>query len=504
MFDSNNLTDLTRRYALVLAPISGALITLSFAPYGFWPLSLVSLIVFALLAGSDVKRPLLVGWLYGFGLFLSGVSWVYVSIHEHGGASVPLAGLLTLLLTGGIGFIPALCFILCRRLCKTPATMLLIFPALWVISEWLFSWFLTGFPWLFVGYGHLSSPLAGWLPVIGSLGVSLLVAMSAACVVTAWRYSDKSRVIAVWLLVSIWVGGIVLARIDWVEDTQQERRFTLVQPNIVQAIKWDRRYFDRVINTTRELTSRSADADIVVWPEAAIPRAYPYSQPLLIELGRVARQQNYELITGVPVVEKADDGQSNIYNALLTLGDKRQAYYKTKLVPFGEFVPLEGVLRGLISFFDLPMSSFKSGGRGQQPLEVSGIKLAPVICYEVAYGHYTAVQAKNSDILLTVSNDSWFGKSLGPLQHFEMARIRAVENGRYVVRATNNGISAIIDHRGGVVARSEQFVAATVNGTAKVMAGTTPFNRYGEWPVVLMAWLLLIAGLLYRRVSSRT
>jgi apolipoprotein N-acyltransferase len=167
-------------------------------------------------------------------------------------------------------------------------------------------------------------------------------------------------------------------------------------------------------------------------------------------------------------------------------------------VPFGEYVPLEDQLRGLIDFFDLPMSAFSAGPQAQQPLRAAGYRIAPFICYEIVYGGLVAKSARDADLLVTISNDSWFGDSIGPWQHLQIAQMRGRENGRFVLRATNNGISAIIDHQGHIVKRTEQFVATTLTGEAEVMLGNTPFSSFGNTPIIAGCFIsLLLMALMY-------
>ncbi|MDH4041784.1 MAG: apolipoprotein N-acyltransferase, partial [Gammaproteobacteria bacterium] len=201
------------------------------------------------------------------------------------------------------------------------------------------------------------------------------------------------------------------------------------------------------------------------------------------------------LFVGAPYLAEQGDGY---FNSVIAVGQGEGVYHKQHLVPFGEYVPLERQLRGLIAFFDLPMSAFSSGPPDQPPLRAGAYRVAPFLCYEVVYPELVARSARNSDLLLTISNDSWFGKSIGPLQHLQMAQMRALENGRYMIRGTNNGVSAIIDQRGQIVARTDQFVEATLTGDVEVMLGNTPFGTFGVTPVIAGCGVaLLLMFLMY-------
>lgn len=484
---------------LLLAPFAGALVTLSLAPFSFWPAAIVGCALYAyLLASCSVAQAALRGWLFGLGLFGSGASWVYVSIQVHGNTSVGLAVLLTALFCSGLALLHLLqAWLYAQVIRPLPGGMLLGFAALWVLGEWLRSWLLTGFPWLYLGYAHVDTWLAGWAPITGVFGLSFVVAFSASCLFLAWRSRQSATLLSYGgLLATLWGGGLMLKPIEWVAPASQlPLSVALYQPNIAQHKKWDRRYYREIIEQF-ELAIRPMFAqDLIVWPESAIPRVYDQAQSFFEPIARRARVSDTTLISGIP----RRDEQGRYFNSIIALGQGKGLYDKQRLVPFGEYLPLEKQLRGLIDFFNLPMSNFSRGGEDQAPLQAGNHRVAPLICYEIVYPDLTARSARRAELLVTISNDSWFGHSIGPLQHLEMARMRALENGRYLLRGTNNGVSAIINHRGQVVAQSEQFVETTVVGDAQVMLGHTPFTSFGSLPILLgLAFLLGSMVLLYR------
>lgn len=489
------------KLVLVLAPLAGVLITLSMAPFDFWPAGIIGCAFLAYLLCSCSERDALWrGWLFGLGLFGSGASWVYVSIHVHGHAAVPLAALLTILFCAGLALLHALlalCYVKFVR--HLPGGMLLGFPALWVLFEWLRSWLLTGFPWLYLGYAHTDTWIAGWAPVLGVYGLSFICALTASCLFLAWR----SRQVAACttyavIVVALWAGGKALGPIEWVAPASDETLSVAVyQPNVPQEHKWDRSWYRPILTQLAKATRNHLGYDILVWPEAAVPNFYQGARDFLDPLAQSARDASTTLITGIPF---RPEGSEQYHNSILALGYGEGTYHKQRLVPFGEYVPLEQWLRGLIAFFDLPMSAFSPGPEGQQPLVAGTYRIAPFICYEIVYPDAVASGAGGSDLMITISNDSWFGNSIGPLQHLQMARMRALENGRYLVRGTNNGVSAIIDHRGEVRARTEQFVETVLTGEAQVMLGRTPFGSFGSYPVIvgcfsaLLLMTLMFAG----------
>lgn len=478
---------------LLLAPLAGALVTLSLAPFDLWPAGILSTALYCyLLSTCSPRQALLRGWLYGLGLFGSGVSWVYVSIHVHGAASVPLAVLLTLLFCAGLALLHgafAWCYV--RLVRFLPGGMLVGFPALWVLFEWLRSWLLTGFPWLYLGYAHLDTWIAGWAPVLGVYGLSFICALSGSCLFLAWRSRQLPALITyAGIMATLWIGGSVLRPIQWVAAAAEKPlTVALYQPDIPQQLKWDRDYYPRILKQFDHALAALYGHDIILWPESALPRFYHQAQDYLGPVADTARLRGSTLITGIPYREP---DSTDYYNSIVALGLGKGLYHKQRLVPFGEYVPLEQWLRGLIGFFDLPMSGFSAGPPGQAPLHTDNYRIAPFICYEVVYPDLVARGARHAELLVTISNDSWFGASIGPLQHLQMAQMRALENGRYLLRGTNNGVSAIIDHRGRIQARTAQFEEAILSGRAQVMLGSTPFASFGSRPVISGCTLLLL------------
>jgi len=488
-------------FVLIMAPLAGALVTLSLAPFDLWPAGILSCAIYAwLLCTCNIRQAVWRSWLFGLGLFGSGTSWIYVSIHLYGGAGVLLAGFLTagfcaamaLLFQAGFGWFYV------RFVRALPGGMLVGFPVTWTLFEWLRSWLFTGFPWLYLGYAHLDTWIAGWAPVVGVLGLSFICALSGSCLFLAWR-SRRPVACAIYavIVVTLWAGGAVLRPIEWVVRASAEPlTVAIVQPDVPQEHKWDPAWYGPIRAQLETASAPLLGVDLLVWPEAAIPGFYQRNRDFLDPIAAQAAAHDTTLILGIPVL--AEDADGRYYNSAVALGAGSGIFHKEHLVPFGEYVPLEGMLRGLIAFFDLPMSAFSAGPADQPPLRAGAWRVAPFICYEVVYPEEVARSARRADLLLTISNDSWFGASIGPLQHLQMARMRALENGRYLIRGTNNGVSAIVDHRGRIVARAPQFVATTLTGEVEAMLGTTPFGSFGVLPVVAgcLAALLLM-GLMY-------
>lgn len=483
---------------LLVMLLSGIAVTLSFAPFGFWPLSLVAVALLNIaLEKCSPRRAFALGWFYGAGLFGSGVSWVYISIHKYGFTSAPLALVFTAAFCGLLALIPALAaMIYCRWVRAGLAGRILGFAALWLLSEWLRVWLLTGFPWLYLGYAYIDTALAGWAPVGGIFLVSLIVYFSGACLAQAIYRKRWSLLLAP---LALWILGYSLQQQSWTQPTGDTLRIAAVQANITQDQKWlpenYRPTLERYDRMTQPLLGKH---DLVIWPEAAIPNYYHVAKPFLDAMAAFAEDEGSALLTGIPY--RSPDG---VYNAVVVLTGGSGLYAKQKLVPFGEYVPLEHWLRGLIRFFNLPMSSFSKGPPDQAPLLIKGQRIAPFICYEVVYPDFLIRQMNDAHLLLTVSNDAWFGRSIGPKQHFQMARMRALETGRPLIRATGSGITAVIDERGRVIERIPAFSPGVLSADVDSFEGHTPFLRFGSLPILLLCTGLLLVALSTQRPKRK-
>ncbi|HYQ38440.1 MAG TPA: apolipoprotein N-acyltransferase [Pseudomonas sp.] len=496
----------------LIALAAGALTPLALAPYDLWPLALLTLALFYLgLRQVSPRGALARGWHYGFGVFAAGTSWIYVSIHDYGGASPALAGFLMLLFSAGVALffaLPAWAWVKWLRRERAPLADALAFAALWLGLEWLRSWLLTGFPWLYLGYSQLDGPLAGLAPLGGVWLVSFALALTAALLVNlpALLARRGQALVAGLLLLAVWLGGPLLKDHAWTAPAGAPLKVAAFQGNIEQSLKWDPEQLNAQLALYRDLTFAEAPADLYVWPETAVPVLKEYAEGYLGVMGRFASERHAALITGVPLRQKDAEGRPRYYNAVQVVGQGGGTYLKQKLVPFGEYVPLQDLLRGLIAFFDLPMSDFARGPADQAPLRARGYRIAPYVCYEVVYPEFAAGLAARSELLLTVSNDAWFGTSIGPLQHLQMAQMRALEAGRWMIRATNNGVTALIDPFGRLQAQAPQFQRAVLRGDVVPMQGLTPYLQWRSWPlaglcVLLLGWPLL-AGRRERRLGA--
>ncbi len=491
----------------LIALISGLLLPLAIAPFFIWPLVITSLIgLLVSLNGCTSREAAIRTWLFGFGKFSVGVSWIYVSMNSFGGTPAILAILMVGLFAAFLATFPALFIYYFQRFYNNKQTEAYIpifaFAALWFLYEWFRSWFMTGFPWLFAGDAHLYSWLSGWAPILSVYGLSFFSALTAAAI----YYSVIRKQAIYLLLLIIWPIGFVLQSISWTQFSD-ELKVSAVQGNIAQEIKWLPEQRRPTINTYLEQTRQHWDSDIILWPETAVTVLKDQFQVYLDTINQEALNNKAALITGIPFRYTEGQFKGEFHNSIVAIGTGGGLYHKQKLVPFGEYIPLESMIRGLLPFFDLPMSSFKQGGATQPLLKVEKkdvlFLIAPFICYEIVYPEFVANMAKESDLLITISNDAWFGDSLGPKQHMAIAQMRALETQRYLLRSTNTGITALVNHKGEIVKQLPTQQRATLTAYAQTRQGLTPFMRFGLWPLLILSLLILSLGYWQVRKAER-
>ncbi len=472
--------------------LAGALLPLAFAPFKLFPLGvLMPAILFSLWLGCSPQRAAWRGFLFGCGMFGIGTSWIYVSLHTYGNMPVPLAGLAVVLFTAILAAFPALVGNLQGRYrhSNSNVQLLLVIPALWVLAEWLRGWFLTGFPWLHLGYSQVPSALSGVAPWLGVYGVSLAVAMSAALVVRG--LCDRRQLWRRYVpgLALLWAVGWFAGTINWTQPVGDPIRVTLVQANIPLAAKWAPEQRQSILEAYFQLSTRASDPDLIIWPEAAMP-AYldEIDSQYLAHLRRYARDTNSDFLIGV--VER---DQGRYYNSVISLGSSPGIYRKRHLVPFGEFLPFKTVSGWLLNYLNIPMSDFSAGEDKQKPIRAAGQAIGLSICYEDAYGEEIIRALPEATFLVNVSEDAWFGNSLAPYQRLQMSRMRALETSRVMLRVANTGLSAVIDSRGEVVVRTPQFQPYVLTREIQPLQGSTPYTKFGNWVVIMLTCLL--AGL---------
>ena len=485
---------------VLIALLAGAVFIFALAPYGVWPVALVSPAILYALLMPDMsgKRAFLIGQAYGTGLFCVGAFWLYTSIHTYGAIPVWLALLMIAIMGLGMGlFHGFLALVFNRVVGRQP----LSFAALWILQEWMKTWLLTGFPWLFVGYAFTEQAwLSSLAPVAGVFAISFVAVLLAASVVELLRRRGGYMIPSIALLVissALW-----LINPQWTKPKgTPDLSVSLIQGNIPQDLKWLNEYQLETLNIYATLTSTEWGSDLVLWPESSIPMSQLAAADFINEMAKLANETDTTWVTGIPYVDEAaydasTDKYAPFYNSVIALGAEGEGLYKKqRLVPFGEYIPFQGLLDVLPDLAgSKDIMSYSRGSDEQSPLRVRGHNLGTAICYEVAYPDTTRRNAVGTDFLLTISNDAWFGKSAGPLQHLQMVQMRALENGRWFMRATNTGVTAIIDHKGHIVERAPQFERTVLRGNVQARVGSTPYMRFGNYPILfIMALLLLLS-----------
>ncbi len=485
-----------RPLLLGMAAAIGAATVASYAPLGLFYLAPVTYAALFLLwqRAPTAREAALLGFAFGLGWFVTGVSWVYVSLSEFGAMPSVLAAAVTLLFCAYLALHPALIGYLSRRLAMPlPLKWIAFVPAAFTLLEWLRGWLFTGFPWLNPGYSQApSSPLAGYAPILGLHGVTLLLLASAGMLSLA-LYRDaplRLRTHGTWLiaLMVVWLTGAALKTANWTEPTGTRLTVSLLQGNIAQDMKWREDQLRATLADYQALVTGTRSR-LVILPETALPiflRDVPESY--LESLAAHARENNGDVLVGVP--ERLSGG--SYYNSVISLGSaERQTYRKSHLVPFGEFIPLRPLLGTLVSMLAIPLQDFARGSDDQQPLQVAGERVAVNICYEDAFGEEIIRQLPQATLLVNVSNVAWFGRSIAPQQHLQIAQMRALETGRFMLRATNTGMTAVINPSGQVEAVAPEFTRMTLTHTVSGMRGATPYVRWGNFPALALCTLLI-------------
>lgn len=480
-----------------LALLAGGLLPLAFAPLQWAPLALLSpaFLLWGLQETNSKSSTLKLGFYYGIGCFGVGVSWIFVSIHQFGQAPAVLAALITsgFVLFLSLGFvILGFLFKKCHQRSSTGLLTYVFFPSLWVLLEWGRSSLGTGFPWLLIGYSQTDTPLAGFAPLGGVYLVSWITCFLGGLLVYGLRAAKQHRWQCWGSILGIFCGvygaGYGLQQHQWTHPMPEAPSYTvaLVQGNLRPDEKFTEpkvgahatlQSYALYYHLTRPLTQ----ADFVVWPENAVNVPRPEADPILDFFTQQAKMRKQTWIMGIPI-ETPDE---HYYNSLVAVGVDDQTYHKTHLVPFGEYVPLETQLRGLIHFFDLPMSDFIPHTQPSEPLNLRQWKVAPFICYEIAFADKVRVSSANANVLLNISEDGWFGDSLGPHQHLQIARMRSLENAKPLLRSTTNGISAFINEKGKITKKTPQFTQTSITQTVTGFIGQTPWVRIGLWPLLM-------------------
>jgi len=489
---------------IALALLAGVILPLGFAPLSAHPLAIVSVAaVLALIEAQPGRVAARLGFAYGFSAFLAGTYWLYISVHHFGQAPlyVALPVMLSLVLIMAAWY--ALFAWCCVHYLRGPAPVrwLLSWPAAWMLVEWLRGWVASGFPWLSLGYSQTDSVLAGFAPLGGIFAVSWAVVLSAGCALTVAAARGKARWIGLGTGAAVWLAGALLQQISWTLPEGEPARVTLVQGNVAQDRKWLPENRQPTLDLYRDLTHENLDSELIVWPEAALPALVSDEREYLLRLAREAQAVKASILLGVL---RLDRNVWQVRNSLLSLGADINFYDKRHLVPFGEYFPVPDFVRNWLRLLSLPYSDIAPGADGQEVLRAGRLRVAPTICFEDAFGGEQLEFLPEANVLVNVSNDAWFGDSVAPHQHLQIARMRAIESRRFMIRSTNTGISAVIGPHGEIRDRGPQFQTTVLRSTVQPLTGATPYVRVGNTgPVLTALFAILVASLAVRRFARK-
>ena len=488
------VTGRLQRFAAPLAFVAGAVNVLAFAPIGWWPLQILCLTVLSalLLRTASVRRSALIGWMFGFGWLLFGTCWLYISLHDYGELPawmtvIAVAGL-ALFLSGLMGAAAGLAAYLRDRWHASTSThLLLILPTFFMLAEWTRAWIFTGFPWLSSGYAHNAAPLGGFAALIGVYGIGLLSAVIAGALALLSR---QKLLVAIPL--TLLATGALLQRIDWTAPYGQPISVRLLQANVPQDMKFQPERTRDILQRYQTMIT-AAPADLIATPETALPLLYSQLPTDFIPgLQAFAQKSRSQLLVGVPL----SDGPQHYANSVIGIGSSTYRYDKHHLVPFGEFIPLG--FRWFIDMMQMPLGDFTRGAPQQVPLAVKDQWVLPNICYEDLFGEEIAAQlsgnAAQTTLLLNVSNIAWFGDSFALPQHLQISQMRTLETGRPMLRATNTGMTAIIDPKGRVLQQLAPLTSGVLAASVQGYRGSTPYIMFGNWLVLAVGVAMLLAA----------
>lgn len=478
--------------------LCGILAVFGFAPFYWYPATIIATAgIFLIWKNThSIKQALYCGFGFGLGLFGAGIYWIFISLHVYGNMPILMAAISTLLLAAFLALFPAATGAFSKMLCRNQNQLLFItVPALWAITDWIRGWIFTGFPWLSLGYSQIAdSPLSGYVPVLGVYGVSFLTMLCASLIVELITSLRSKRSAYIVPLAGIVAFGILLKQIPWTNPISKPFAVSLLQGNIDQSIKWEPEIAEATIHQYLSMAAQSK-AKLIVLPETAMPvLSSNIPSSVIARFTEIGKQNGGDVLVGV--VEK-ENGE--FFNSVLSYGSAEQKVYrKSHLVPFGEYIPLKAIFGWIYrDWLNMPLSDLSRGNLHQKPVQVAGEKVAINICYEDVFGEEIIRQLPEATLLVNVSNDAWYGHSFAADQHMQFSQARALETGRMMLRATNTGATAIINHRGEVLKHAPHFVTTTLEGMAQGYQGSTPYIYWGNWPFLIGSFSLL--GWLWRR-----
>lgn len=482
--------------------LAGAILTLAFAPFEYRLITFVAPAIFfhLLYSAESLKQHIGISYLFGVGLFATGASWIFYSMYFFSQAHIVLAVGLTSLfvLLMALFFLPLALLAYWLRQSNRLVTLVIIFPAAWVLAEWIRGWLFTGFPWLYLAHAHIDNFLVNLAPIGGGLFVSWLSATLSGLLIAFLLRDTRDRMITGAIAAVLLISTYATQHIQWTTPVDQPIKVALLQGNVPQQEKWRPENLQPTIERYMGMTNQHLDSDIIIWPETALPSYFGRHMDTLIEpLNQLSASTNTDIVLGG--FYHNEQGKAGAENSILAIsGENREIYSKQHLVPFSEYIPFLEYLRWLEKWIKLPYDSVKKG-TGSTLLTVAGYRAQMSVCYEDAYGNETINGLPEAHFLINVSNDGWFTGSIEPFQHMEIARLRAVETGRYLLRSTNIGVSGIVDHTGKVIATAPAYTQTSITGLAQAREGATLYVRLGNYLVITLVILVLFISIAYAR-----
>lgn len=484
-----------KNYFLIFSTIlAGILLTGAFAPFKIWPLAFITIAYLFYLwqnHATTAKSAFCHGFLFGISFFASAVSWVYISLYTFGGVPLWLSMILCAMFVLFLSLFPAFTGYLLNRI-FTPShkfIYLIAFSCLWVLMEWLRSNLFSGFPWSLLAFSQVNSPLAGFVPIVGEIGTSWLVCFTAGLLI--YLCTNTKRLPSSVMFFSIIAGGILLHQITWTHNINKSIKVSAIQASVPQQLKWEPKQFKNNLDTYTKLTEKALGSDLIIWPESAVTLPMQYVDDYMsVWLNRLKRM-NKNLLVGLPIQTSPD----TYYNGLVVLGSAHGQYRKRHLVPFGEYPFLYSISQYIIQYFNIPMSNFTPGAKEQPLIDLGNTALANYICYEIAYESLVLSDLPKANVIINISDDSWFGRSLAAWQQVQIGEFRALETARYAVFATNDGITAVTDNKGKIIKKLPRYARAILTTTVYPRAGSTPMMWWGNWGMLLV--VLIVFGIVW-------
>lgn len=475
--------------------LAGLLIPLSFAPFHLPGAAILGLAFLYAQLRRD-EQPFLTGFTFGLGLFGLGVSWVYVSIHQYGHLNPVLSALITLIFVVYLSlYTGVMTFLYTKIRLKSLILSCLLFSALWCLCEYLRATLLSGFPWLLLGFGQIDSPLKFFLPILGVYGVSFLTCLTAAFIATSLQVKRNERYLWVLAFVALLLTPMLLKHKHWTTIDNEPISVGIIQANLSMRDKWDETLFWKLLIHYKEAIDKLLGKDLIVMPESAIPLPADYISDFLEKINSQTRNAGSAVILGIPQLKNTGN-QEEYSNSIVALGAGQGYYIKRHLVPFGEYIPRFFV--NLIRWLEVPIDNQVAGPAKQQLIHVKNHPIASLICYELAYPELLRQQLPEAEWLVSVSDDGWFGHSLALYQQLQMSQVLSIQSGRYQVTSNNDGLSAIIDTEGNIIASLPAFKSGVLESVLYPVKGYTPWTYYGDTPILLFNLLLFILAVLLK------